>query len=391
MGTIRIHAGRRTAVWSIQAAVLVLVPLRAGAADLKTKIDRAVQHLITEKKCVGLIIGTVQDDRTNVFGYGRIRLDSDRVPDGDTVYEIGSITKTFTALMLADMAEKRLVKLDDPIRLYLPADVKVPMRKGKEITLLHLATHTSGLPRVDGSWRHQFDMFFGGNVSNPYKRYGAKELYRFLSTHELTRDIGAENEYSNVGMGLLGHLLARRANTTYEELLVKRICDPLEMKSTRLALSAELRGRLATAYVTTSMPAVNWDFDALAGCGAIRSTANDMLRYLSANLGMLKSPLQPAINMCHEVRSKTTDASMDQAMGWIIFNNVGEKRKEFWHNGGTLGYRSYTGFIKEAKVGVVVLSNCGSADDVDLAGVAILSILTERGSGLLSLHSQADK
>jgi len=359
----------------VGAALLVAAPLRAEAADLKTKIDRAVQHLITEKKCVGLVVGTVQGDRTNVFGYGRVSLDSDRAPDGETVYEIGSITKTFTALMLADMAEKGLVKLDDPIRLYLPADVKVPTRKGKEITLLHLATHTSGLPRVDASGRRRLKAILAGNIANPYKSYEAKDLYRFLSTYELTRDIGAGNEYSNLGMGLLGHLLARRANMSYEQLLVKRICDPLGMKSTRITLSAELRGRLATAYVTTSMPAVNWDFDVLAGCGAIRSTANDMLRYLSAHLGLLKSPLQAAMNACHEVRCKTEDKSMDQALGWIIFNDADRKTKEIWHNGGTLGYRCYTGFVREAKAGVVVLSNCGSADDVDFAGMAILSIL----------------
>lgn len=362
------------AICSATSAPLLL-PDRSVADDIKPRIDQAVQHLIDEKKCVGFVVGVIRGDERQVFGYGHVSQNSDRAPDGETVYEIGSITKTFTTLLLADMVEHGEVKLDDPIRLYLPPTVKVPTRKGKEITLVHLATHMSGLPRLDDSGRAKLKAVLQGNVANPYKSYGAADLYRFLSTYELTRDIGAQNEYSNLGMGLLGHLLTRKANMTYEELLVRRICEPLGMRSTRITLSAELRNRLAPAYVTTSMPAVNWDFDALAGCGAIRSTANDMLRYLAANLGLAKTPLEPAITLCHQVRAKTDDKNMDQALGWIIYNNPDAKRREIWHNGGTLGYRSFTGFVEEAKVGVVVLSNTGSADDVDAAGMAILSLI----------------
>src|SRR5262249_20556032 len=155
---------------------------------------------------------------------GRLAEDNDRHPDEDTIFEIGSITKVFTGLLLAEMVERGLVKLDDPIQKYLP--VPVP----QEITLLHLATHTSGLPCDPPGWKPR-------NNNNPFADYGTKELYAFLSSWRLEREIGTRYSYSNLGMGLLGHLLSLRVNMSFEDLVTRRICDPLGMDDTRIHLS----------------------------------------------------------------------------------------------------------------------------------------------------------
>src|SRR5262249_41943133 len=163
------------------------------------------------------------------------------------------ITKVFTSLALADMVEEGLVRIDDPVRLHLPDEVKVPRSGDREITLRHLSTHTSGLPRVPGK------LILRGLISdNPYADFGAKDLYDFLAKARLAHAPGERDEYSNVGAGLLGHALARRAGLDYERLIVSRICDPLGMDDTRIALSSGQRDRLAKPYTRALTPAKNW-------------------------------------------------------------------------------------------------------------------------------------
>jgi D-alanyl-D-alanine-carboxypeptidase/D-alanyl-D-alanine-endopeptidase len=343
----------------------------ARADDLKAKIDKAIQPFFDEKKAVGIVVGVIRGDERRIFGYGRVSQDSDRAPDGDTLFEIGSITKTFTSLLLAEMVQEGAVKLDDPVRLYLPPDVKVPSRNGKEITLANLATHTSGLPSV--SWEIHFNALFN---DNPYKTYRAEDLYAFLARCKLKQDIGTAWDYSNTGAGLLGHALARKAGLSYEDLLIKRICKPLGMESTRITLTKDLRGRMAAGHTMPGHPRPCWDFDVLAPAGAIKSSANDMLRYVAANLGLGKNPLQSAMNLCHQPRTKTTIPCNEQGLGWIILTVPPEPgERVIWHNGGTGGFRSYAEFAKEEKVGVVVLSNTAAADP-DVAGLGILLELT---------------
>ena len=160
---------------------------------------------------------------------------------GNTVFEIGSITKTFSTALLADMVARGEVKLDDPVAKYLPSTVKVPGRGRKQITLYDLATHASELPRLPANL-HPADM------SNPYADYTVDQMYQSVSAYELERDIGAEYEYSNLGSGLLGHALARRLGKTWEEAVTERILEPLGMTDTRITLTADMRRRLAIGH-----------------------------------------------------------------------------------------------------------------------------------------------
>ena len=161
-------------------------------------------------------------------------------PNGDTIYEIGSVTKAFTGTLLADMVNRGLVKLDAPLQDFMPTDVKLHLAKNQPIRLVDLASQTSGLPRLPDNMQPK-------DPSNPYADYTPERMFEFLGKHQLRRPPG-EYEYSNLGMGLLGHMLAKQAGQTYEQLVIERICDPLKMTDTRITLSDEQRKRLAPPY-----------------------------------------------------------------------------------------------------------------------------------------------
>jgi CubicO group peptidase (beta-lactamase class C family) len=190
-----------------------------------------VKPRVDSGRSAGIVAGVLDHGARRVVACGSSG--SSRPLDGDTVFEIGSVTKVFTAALLADMVARKEVSLDDPISKYLPAGMKTPTRGGRSITLGDLATQSSGLPRLP-------DNLAPKDPSNPYADYTVEKLYDFLSRYELTRDIGAMYEYSNLGVGLLGHLLALRAGTSYEELLTKRILQPLGMRDTAITLSPSM-------------------------------------------------------------------------------------------------------------------------------------------------------
>ena len=330
--------------------------------------DEAVRQILMhriheQKRSVGIAVGIVEDGRRRVVSYGRVAADDSREVDGDSVYEIGSITKVFTAILLADLAGEGAFQLETPVQRLLGPDVAVPTRNGAEISLLHLTTHSSGLPRMPDNFRPT-------DAGNPYADYTVTQLYEFLSTHELQRDIGETVEYSNLGTGLLGHALALSQETDYESLVSARLLEPLEMSDTSITLSPSQRERLAIGHSVQLRPVANWDLPTLAGAGALRSTVNDMLTFVEANLGLRDSSLHEAIAATHEPRRDFPAPGMRIGLGWVI--RGGHGRELYWHNGGTGGYRSFLGFDLESRTGVVVLSN--SSDSVDDLGFHLLDL-----------------
>jgi CubicO group peptidase (beta-lactamase class C family) len=326
--------------------------LPSDAEIRKILVDRIdVQH-----QGVGIVIGVIGPEGRRVIAYGKLEKGDPRALNGDTIFEIGSATKVFTSLLLADMVQRKQVALDDPVAKYLPATVKMPERNGRSITLVDLSTHTSGLPRLPGNMKPK-------DPGNPYADYSVEQLYQFLSGYQLTRDIGSTYEYSNLGGGLLGHVLARRAGTDYEALVESRICAPLGMKSTAITLTPQMKARLAVGHNARLEPVKNWDLPTLAGAGALRSTANDLLIFLAANLGYSKSPLAPAMAAMLKTRRPTGQSGLEVALGWHIFTSNG--KEIIWHNGGTGGYRSFIGFDPKTRVGVVALSNTSTDVGVD--------------------------
>lgn len=316
-----------------------------------------------ENQGIGMVVGVIEPKGRRVIAYGSLAKDDKRPLNGDTVFEIGSMTKVFTSLILMDMAQKGEVAVTDPISKYLPASVKVPERNDKKITLQDLATQSSGLPRMPDNFKPKDEL-------NPYADYTPEKLYEFLSGYTLTRDIGSQFEYSNLGVGLLGQVLSLRAGMDYESLVKARVLGPLEMKSTGITLTPEMRARLAIGHGANLNAVPNWDIAVLAGAGGLRSSANDMLTFLAANLGYIKTPLAPAMEAELSIRRPAGGPDMQIAYNWFIQTKDG--KSIVWHNGGTGGYRTYMGFDPKNRTGVVVLSNIASATGPDDIGKHLL-------------------
>ena len=306
---------------------------------------------------IGIVVGVIDANGRRVLAFGGLSKNDNRPLDGDTVFEIGSITKEFTSLLLTDMARRGEVALSDSVSKYLPEGVTVPERNNRKITLADLSTHSSGLPRMPSNFNPKDD-------ANPYADYSVQQLYAFLSGYRLTRDIGSRYEYSNLGVGLLGHVLSLRAGMSYEALLRSRILDPLGMSNTHVTLTPAMKARLAVGHketVRTSQnpygltPVPNWDIPTLSGAGALRSTANDMLTFLAANLGYVKTPLAEAVADQLSVRRPSDGPDFEVGYGWRLQSKYGSTI--IWHGGATGGYRCYIGFDPQARVGVIVLSN----------------------------------
>jgi CubicO group peptidase (beta-lactamase class C family) len=333
-----------------------------GAAALTAAVDgtrnaeiaSAIKARVDAKKSIGMVVATIEaDGSTSMAAYGSPGPGA--LPlDADSVFEIGSITKVFTAALLADMSERGEVALDDPVAKYLPAAVRVPERNGRKITLLDLTTQSSGLPRMP-------DNLSPRDALNPYADYTAEQMFEFLGRYQLTRDIGAQYEYSNLGVGLLGQALSRRAGTTYETLVQERILKPLGMDHSGVTLTPWMRTHLARGHDGQGNVTSNWDVPALAGAGALRSTMHDMLKFARANLQPSAGRLQRVLQQTHVRRMAAGRPDMSIGMGWHI-RHVND-RDIVWHNGGTGGYRTWLGFDQARKTAAIVLTNSALGND----------------------------
>jgi len=340
--------------------------LAAEPSTLDDLIKRRAETLIEESGVVGLAVGVVDEGQTHAVCVGH-RSSRGPATDQRTLFEIGSVTKTFTGLLLADAVVRGTVKLEQPVSELLPSNTVVPKFAEQPIRLVDLATQTSGLPRLPTN-------LVPFNPFNPYAYYQVDDLYKFLAGHELTRAPGKEYEYSNLGMGLLGHALARQAGKTYEELLNERICGPLGMTDTAITLSKDQASRLASGTFMFGLPAMNWDLPAIPGCGAVRSSLRDMLIYLRANLSGT-TPLAKAIALAHEPRFTIREANatfpdkLEIGLAWHITTDAGDKI--VWHDGMTGGYAAFVALVPGKHWGVVVLGNRATSE-VDQFGNGLL-------------------
>lgn len=301
----------------------------------------------------GVVVGVLRGDERVVVARGDGGKGVERALDGDTLFEIGSATKAYTGILLAIAVERGEVELDTPVHELLPKDVAMPAR-GRAITLLDLTTHHSSLPRLPGNLRP-------AKALDPYAGYGAEQLYEFLSELELGRDVGAEYEYSNLGAGLLGHVLALRAKQDWYALLRERVLEPLGMRDTMLVTAEADEPRLAQPYLTGGMRGLPWTWDCLAPCGGLRSTVNDQLRFCAANLGLIETPILAALRASH-VPHADAQGPVKVALGWHV-TPWGDDDPVVWHNGRTGGYASMLMIRPKFRAAVVVLTNRGLSVD----------------------------
>ena len=339
------------------AGAQAIVSDSAIRSILKTRVDSG--------RAPGIIVGVLENGKRRYIAYGSAG--PGRPPlDEHTLFEIGSISKTFTSLVLADAVVRGEVRLDQPVSELLPAGTVVPSLNGKPITLQLLATHRSGLPRLPSNMAP-------ANSADPYVDYDASRLYAFLASYQLPRAPGDSAEYSNLGAGLLGHALVQRAKApSWGALVEQRVLRPLRMRESFVDVPAAVRNRLAAGHDQSMDTVPAWHLDALAGAGALRSTAADMLTYLAAELDTSKGPLARAVALGRAPRA-TFNAANRIALGWII---RGTDHPIWWHNGGTGGFRSFAGFDPARNAAVVVLSDAGvSVDDIGMHLLDTTSLL----------------
>ncbi|KAF0179648.1 MAG: beta-lactamase [Limisphaerales bacterium] len=338
--------------------------------DLRQRATRMGEGYVADRQDAALVIGLTQRGRRAVLGLGRVSATNAVPPDGRTLFEIGSVTKVFTALALARLDLDGKVKLADTLRASLPEPVALAGAL-EPVTLLHLATHTSGLPRLPGNLDTS-----AANLANPYAKYDAAQLYQFLGGAKPNNPPGRLMDYSNVGFAVLGHVLALKAERPYEDLVRSALLEPLGMTNTAIRLTEEQRARLTRGHSPKGGEVSGWDFDVFAPTGAFRSNAGDMLAFIEANLADAETPVGRSLTHARQLR-KVGDAG-DLPLGWQREVTLQGGLEVFWHNGGTGGHVSFIAFSRTQQVGVVVLSNYGDAMagkfEVDRIGMELLKL-----------------
>ena len=344
---------------------------RFSRDELKETVDALISPLLAQHEQLGLVVGLQIGDRSVVYGYGALDETRLTVPNERTLFEIGSITKVFTRLLLVTMVEEGLVSLDEPLRSLLPECPDLP----QDITLLRLAT-SGGLPGLPLDLFETPDF----NPRNPYGHFTPAQLYTYLATSRSDTG-GAQSETYvplNLGAAVLGDVLGRKLGLSYEQAVVQRICDPLGLPDTRSKLTAEQQERLATPHTPTGEPTLNWDLPTLPGAAGLRSTAQDLLILLTTNLGSVSTPLQSALRLCRQIVVEHSLPQGNLPFGWYVSRSKEPGKALYWQNGGTGGYRAFAGFRQESQSGVVVLSNYGPTAKIgiDRIGITLLDRLS---------------
>jgi D-alanyl-D-alanine-carboxypeptidase/D-alanyl-D-alanine-endopeptidase len=337
-------------------------------------VDDLAGRAMRSGRRVGLVVGYRAGGEERVAGYGRAGPRTQDPPDPpappgpNTLFEIGSITKVFTGLLLADLAAEGVVGLDDPLARYLPATATVPSREGREITLADLSSHAAGLPRnpkgMLRSWLR--------DRRNPFAGLSDEDVQQGLARTRLRRRPGERARYSNLGAGLLGRALATAAGQPYERLVRERVCLPLGMADTVVDPTGDQAARLAVGHTRRGRPVPPFEVPALPGAGALRSTAADMLRFLAANIDPADTPLAAQLERVQRPRVRM-GRGVQVGLGWLIVRSPEPNGPMLWHNGGTSGFRSFAAVLRDRGIAVVVLSN--SARSVDRLGLRLVRAL----------------
>lgn len=326
--------------------------------DLASKISQNAQNLLQNEQREGLMIGIVKDGKTFVKGFGVTQKGSAIAPDSTTLFELASVGKLFTTSAIQIGVEKGDFNWDDKISKYLSPKVSIP--PAYDVTLRSLATHTSGLPSLP---KNMVDKMT--DDKNPYKDLSINDLYEYLKICNENTPVG-ESNYSNFGMGLLGHILELKYGKKYEDIVIAEMCSKLAMSNTIVTLSDENKRKLAQGYDETGSPNPVWQDTVLTGAGSFLSTAADMVKFIKANLDARNSPISSSLIACH-----AQQLGGETGLGWHLSNSFIDEmlgnKGIIWHNGMAGGYSSYLAIDTKAQCGIIILSN--SAKDITAFGM----------------------
>lgn len=338
-------------------ALFLLLALPAHAATLAERVEELARPYLAGRWLQSACVGVIRDGRTEVVGLGSVR-PGGRAPDARTIFEIGSVTKTMTAILAAQQSATGDFAIEDSVSPLL-GGAKLPTHEGRAITVEDLLTHHSGLPTAPPELQHE--------PLSAYETYGAGQMMASLAAFALPRAPGAEWEYSNQGFALAGHLLAQRTGRSYARLLADRLFGPLEMTDSAVTLSAEQAMRFAPAFDEDGEPAEPWEPLVYDACGAVRSSVADMLRYVQAQIEPADSPLGRAIVTAAVPRRPTKIPGHRVGLAWMTEDSTGT----VWHNGLTEGFGSYVAFRRSSKSGVVVLANSRGMAAMEIGRAAL--------------------
>jgi CubicO group peptidase (beta-lactamase class C family) len=377
----------KTQVPRMPAAIASALFVLASAAPVEAPkpLDVVVRRhgdaFVAERPHAAVVFAVTTPAGRRTWGFGAIERDGRRTtPDSKTLYEIGSITKTLTSTILADLVVKGTIKLDDPVRTQLPCDWEFPTRDGRDVSFLHLATHTSSLPRMPPGFGPF--LVLTGSGDDPYSQYRDENLRLTLAGLELQRPIGSRYEYSNLGAGLLGFALAKAAEEeSVDALFAHRVLEPLRLADTTFDLTDEQHSRLAPPFKANGDASHEWRFDCLKACGGLRSNADDMLAYAEAAMGRTDTPLRPAFDLAIQRWREIGSGEQAIGLGWFVQPMPAPGRgptRLVWHNGATGGYRAFLGMLPEYGSAVVVLSNTTAAVDPNLSQPVLRALLREQ-------------
>lgn len=335
-------------------------PLRTRNDSL---VDRAARQYFNDSSSLGLVIGVSDHGERNYYSYRKHR-GPGSLPDSNTLFEIGSITKTFISWLFADAVINHKMALDDPAKKWLPEGLMLG-RDGKEITLVQLANHSSGLPGI----MNNLAAPSGFNFQNPYKNYTKKYLLECLSRNGPTGAPGSHYNYSNIGPALLAMAVDSACQAPYAQLLTEKILIPLQMNRTFLVVPQQLLTQFADGHYANGLPAPHWDWDCMAPIGAIRSDAHDMLNYLEAQL----NGKNKAYDLCRQPTLKVNE-NLSVGLAWHILDQPGTG-SIFWHNGATGGFSSFAGYKMDKHSAIIALADDGKVGGTDGLGITILNQL----------------
>ncbi|MBK9284200.1 MAG: beta-lactamase family protein [Sphingobacteriaceae bacterium] len=330
-------------------------------SPLDLKVDSLVHDYMLGGASCGLSIGIYQNGKIYYKNYGEISRNAGKLPDSSSIFEIGSITKTFTGLLLAKAVKEKKINLNDDIRKFLPKGYENLQYKNKAILVEHLANHTSGLASVPSN----ISTLSNYDSLNPYQHYSKKHILEYLKTVIPDTFPGAKNNYSNLGMAVLGIILEEVNQQSYAEQ-IGALTSEMKLTSTAIELSEELKTKLTKGYNYLGDETPYWNLNGFEAAGAIKSNSSDMMKYLLFNL---KEGAE-YIRLSHELT--WGDVNYGIGLGWHVIKTK-YAHKLIWHNGGTYGYASFCGFIKEKDCAVIILSNSGI--NVDAIGIGIFKYL----------------
>ena len=339
------------------------------------EVASVAEPLVDNGTYPSLVIILEDRNGSALYTFGMADRRADLAPDNRTTFEVGSVSKTFTGLLLADAELRGMVNLSLPIQTYVPEGVIVPSWQGREITLSDLATHTSALPNVpDDFYRYQKESdpieTQAESTFRGYEEIPPDVVYAWISNLTLTRSPGEEWEYSNAGTAIAGDIVARVQNRTYPELVNERILTPLGMNSTSAGWRSDLLERSAVGYRGYAPDhdegmVIRYN-DFWTPTAGIISDADDMAVYLALQLGFLDVPdgLMKAVNLSHEPRAirSTEEVDLWQSLFWDTFETEGIPRLHL-KAGETNRFMADIAFVRDEGIGVVVLSNVAYFED----------------------------